>query len=290
VSRLLSIGEFSKVTHLTVKTLRHYHERGLLIPARIDAQTGYRYYDDCAIERAAVIAALKDLEVPLDDILEILAACSDDDDALEFLERQRERIRERLEKLKRVNTSLDRIITTQREARNLMIHQEVVEQQISSFLIAAIRVRGSFDQVGDIYKRLGRAIGFGLSGSPGMLVYDEEYRPGDSDFEPYFPIKDLKEAKREKIIAQGISVREIAGGRALTLIHCGPYDKVSPTYAKLFQAARTRNLNVRLPTREVYIKGPGMIFKGNPENYVTEVQMLVEEARDEATAVPPGQL
>jgi DNA-binding transcriptional MerR regulator len=40
----VSIGQFATMTHLSVKTLRHYHEVGLLEPAHVDAGTGYRYY------------------------------------------------------------------------------------------------------------------------------------------------------------------------------------------------------------------------------------------------------
>ena len=40
----LSIGDFSRITHLSVKTLRRYHEAGLLQPAEVDPHTGYRYY------------------------------------------------------------------------------------------------------------------------------------------------------------------------------------------------------------------------------------------------------
>ena len=44
-SLVFSIGEFSKITGLTVKTLRFYHEQGLLHPTHVDSETGYRYYD-----------------------------------------------------------------------------------------------------------------------------------------------------------------------------------------------------------------------------------------------------
>ena len=51
---MFSIGEFSKITGLTVKTLRFYHEQSLLAQAQIDNQTGYRYYDDRQIETASL--------------------------------------------------------------------------------------------------------------------------------------------------------------------------------------------------------------------------------------------
>ncbi len=49
---MFSIGEFSKLTGLTVKTLRFYHEQGLLKPSAVDDQTGYRYYAADKIEAA----------------------------------------------------------------------------------------------------------------------------------------------------------------------------------------------------------------------------------------------
>jgi MerR-like DNA binding protein len=54
---LLSIGEFSRMTFLSVKTLRHYHDTGLLAPARIDPSSGYRYYDVSQVTTAQVIGA-----------------------------------------------------------------------------------------------------------------------------------------------------------------------------------------------------------------------------------------
>ena len=59
---MFTIGEFSKVTGLTVKTLRFYHEEGLLEPASVDPRTGYRHYDERQIETARAIAFLRSLE------------------------------------------------------------------------------------------------------------------------------------------------------------------------------------------------------------------------------------
>jgi len=70
--QFFSIGEFSRISGLSVKTLRFYHENGLLEPARIDPVTDYRYYDATCIERARVIARLRELQFPLDDIARIL--------------------------------------------------------------------------------------------------------------------------------------------------------------------------------------------------------------------------
>ena len=70
---LLSIGRFARLTGLSVGALRHYDELDLLRPADIDRFTGYRRYRRAQLETARTIARLRDLEVPLDEIREVLA-------------------------------------------------------------------------------------------------------------------------------------------------------------------------------------------------------------------------
>ena len=62
---MFSIGEFSKITGWTVKTLRFYHEQGVLAPSYIDEETGYRYYDENKIEAARIISTLRSLDFSL---------------------------------------------------------------------------------------------------------------------------------------------------------------------------------------------------------------------------------
>ncbi|WP_369394473.1 MerR family transcriptional regulator [Streptomyces sp. CG1] len=70
----LPIGDFSRATHMTVKTLRHYHEIGLLEPADVDPQTGYRRYSAEQIPTAQVVRRFRDLGMPLEKIRTILTA------------------------------------------------------------------------------------------------------------------------------------------------------------------------------------------------------------------------
>jgi len=70
----LAIGDFSRMTHLSVVTLRHYHEVGLLTPAEIDPQSGYRFYEPGQVRIAQVIRRFRDLGMPLDQIGEVLQA------------------------------------------------------------------------------------------------------------------------------------------------------------------------------------------------------------------------
>ena len=70
----LTIGDFSRATHLSVKTLRHYHRVGLLAPADVDRDTGYRRYTTDQIPTAQVIRRFRDLDMPLDQIQAVLEA------------------------------------------------------------------------------------------------------------------------------------------------------------------------------------------------------------------------
>src|SRR3954463_16359068 len=85
---MFSIGEFSTISGIPVRTLRFYHELGLLVPAVVNPATNYRTYDERNLETAKVIAALRSLEFSLEQIREVLAECRDDQDALGQLERQ----------------------------------------------------------------------------------------------------------------------------------------------------------------------------------------------------------
>jgi DNA-binding transcriptional MerR regulator len=70
---LMPIGRFSRLTGLSVKALRHYDELGLLRPATVDAQTGYRSYSSAQVGQAEAIRTLRRLELPLDDIATLLS-------------------------------------------------------------------------------------------------------------------------------------------------------------------------------------------------------------------------
>src|SRR5689334_15341529 len=70
----MGIGDFSRATHLTIKTLRHYHRIGLLEPAEVDEFTGYRRYGTDQIPEALIISRFRALDMPPDTIHEVLAA------------------------------------------------------------------------------------------------------------------------------------------------------------------------------------------------------------------------
>src|SRR5690242_13851230 len=71
---LLTIGEFSRASYLTIKTLRHYHDVGLLEPAQVDSSSGYRYYRADQLATAQTIRRLRELEMPVEQVKGVLQA------------------------------------------------------------------------------------------------------------------------------------------------------------------------------------------------------------------------
>jgi len=263
-----SIGEFSKVTGLSVKTLRFYHEQGILVPSSVDDTSGYRFYDDSKIEKARVIVQLRAMEFSLEDIGAVLGECTDEADVLNYLERQKDVLQQRIREDKDIVRSLSEIIAREREARQILEHCSfaVEERTLDEMLIAGLRMKGRYSDCGTGFARLGKAVGRYICGKSLCLYYDGEFREDDADYEACFPI-------RKEVQVPGVSVRRLPGGRCLTLLHKGPYPALGRSYARILAHVREKALNVLLPTREVYLKGPGIIFRGNPKKYLTEIQL-----------------
>jgi DNA-binding transcriptional MerR regulator len=267
---VFSIGEFSKVTGLTVKTLRFYQEQGLLAPSYIDDQTGYRYYHESMIEVARVITFLRGLEMPLMEIAAILQHEGDEAEVLAVLQRQKEHIATQVRHYQRLLREIDQFLAKEREAVQAMTQSsfEVQEKDLPAILIAGVRMRGKYSECGQGFAQIGRHFGRHICGPCFLLHYDTEYREEDADFEACMPIRQAKQAP-------GISVRELPAGRAVTLLHRGSYDELGRSYARILSYVKQGGYEIVVPTREVYLKGPGMIFKGNPKKYLTEIQMLL---------------
>jgi effector-binding domain-containing protein len=271
---MYSIGEFSLITRLSVKTLRHYHEEGILVPDYIDEDSGYRYYRDTSIERAVVIAMLRGMEFSISDIKEIFFNKSDDIEILEYLESHKIRIIALADKYRDLSKELDSAIKTIR--RNEMkenMSLNIEEKTIEDFTFAGFRFTGTYDQIGNAFSAVGKNCGRFIYGKALGLYYNDEYKEKDADIEGGFPVK--PECTAKDFSKKNIKCRTLAGGRAVTLIHCGSYDTLGKSYQRLLDYIRDKGYKTKSPSREIYHKGPGMIFTGNPEKYITEIQFLI---------------
>jgi DNA-binding transcriptional MerR regulator len=271
---MFTIGEFSKITGLTIKALRLYHEKGIIEPHAVDPRTGYRYYNHQDAEKARVLRLLKDMMFGLDEIAEILKDCGDDADTVEILQRHRDRLEARIDDLRKARRQVDSILTSEREAIAMTdVHGEIVEKHVPDIRIAGIRWKGRYCDTGQYFSRLFRAVGRHMAGRPFNLYYDEGHKEEDADVESCIPVREGREIK----VPEGVSIRTLHGGRVVSIVHKGPYEQLGRAYEKITAYLKAKNHKVAAPPREIYVKGPGMIFKGNPKNYLTEIQFPVAE-------------
>jgi DNA-binding transcriptional MerR regulator len=267
---MLSIGEFSLVTRLSVKTLRFYHDEGILLPDHIDDESGYRYYRQSSIDKARVIALLRRLEFSVADIREMLSDCSEDADLIFHLERQRDLTREKIKNASMVESSLNEIINSIRRSNmeSNRFFEEVREINIDDMIFAGYRFKGRYEEVGKAFKIAGRRAGRHICGCAMTLYFDDEYKENDADIEGGFPVK-------KQIRKNEIDCRVLKGGRAVSVMHRGPYETIGKSYERIFGYINEKGYKTIVPSREIYLKGPGMVFRGNPRSYITEIQMFV---------------
>jgi DNA-binding transcriptional MerR regulator/effector-binding domain-containing protein len=269
---LFSIGEFSQITGLSVKTLRFYDEKGLLLPASVDSITGYRYYNALSVERARIITRLRELQFPLEEIQRVLAECEDDTQLSAHFQQRLRAIQERIRTDRKTAKALEKVLRDEAAAASLAQagRFRVEEKNLASIIVAGLRMTGRYEECGRGFKTLAGKMGRHIAGKPLCLYFDDEFREGDASFEPCFPVR------REVASVDGITVRTLPAARCLTLIHQGPYPQLGRSYKTILGEFHRRGLTADLPSRETYHKGPGMIFKGNPKNYLTEIQIPIK--------------
>lgn len=264
---MLSIGEFSRTTSLTVKTLRYYHDLGILVPERTDNLTGYRYYSEQAFYRADAILILKELGFTLNEIKSILENCSDDEELSAYLENKILDVEQKITDLKNTRKKLDLYRNYIKTA--VIAASDIKKSLFAETWICGIRFKGKYGEIGKYFSKLMKKTGRFVSGKALGFYYDLEYKEEDADIEACV-------ATRKKIDVPEIDCRLFPETPCVSIVHQGSYGTQGASYMKLFDYCSKKGYKPIAPITERYIKGPGVIFKGNPENYLTELIVLVE--------------
>ena len=270
---LFNIGEFSRMTGLSIKALRLYHEKDIMVPFRIDEFTNYRFYSRSNLELARIITALRSMDFGLKEIKELLENFDDDSGIVSALEAQKLKICHKILNYEKILNSMDLIILKEKTVQNKKQANafQVEEKTIEPMLIAGLRFKGKYKEAGKYIGKLAGKMSRNICGPPFCLYYDKEYKEEDAEIEVCYPVKEEKEYPN-------VVVRRLKGANVISLIHNGPYEQLSHSYSKIISEIKSRNGEMDLPIRETYLKGPGMIFKGNPQNYLTEIQISVRES------------
>lgn len=272
------IGDFSIITRLPVKTLRYYHEIGLLEPCRVDAASGYRWYDEAAVRRAATIGLLKDLEFSLEEIKEVLERARDDADLAALVRGKMAELEGRIAHYRTVRNQLTVLLNENRaigadqgEQTMKTIDESAAFTTLEEVRVASIRFKGRYDQIGQYFGRLFKTYGRYASGAPMALYHDPEYKASGADIEACLPLR----AGATVSAHEDMEIRLLPAVKAAQILHRGPYDDFGRSYEKLFAFLSAQGVSATGPCREIYLKGPGMILPRSPKKYLTLIQAPV---------------
>ncbi len=266
---MLKIGDFSILSRITIKTLRHYDEMGLLQPSFIDPESGYRYYSVALLPRLNRILVLKDMGFSLEQIRKMLEKdLSIDELRGMFLLRraeQEERVREEQERLARLQARLS-LIEKEKTMPNDVLVKQVPEQWIASVR----QVIPSYPAVGMLYQEVVSALGPNPPiGTSVALWHDEGYKESDVDAEAGFLLKGPLQATGR------VKVYQLPPVTVASIIHNGSYKRLSEAYNELFRWIGANGYRPTGPARELYLKC-SMPVRQDDESYMTEIQVPVE--------------
>lgn len=259
---MYKIGEFSIITGITVKALRHYHKESLLIPSSVDSQTGYRIYETDQVMQARQVKILRDCDFSLKEIKEIFDHSQGLDDLPYYIDEKLSSIFKEAKKVNKIKKSL--LEETKDLKGEIMSEYEVYEKTTDKQLVISAKYKGKYEDCGIYIGKLYKLAKQHSCGSPMNLYYDAEFKEKAS-IEVCVPVK--KEIK----VKDDIELKTLEASKGIATIHIGPYGKIGNAYQALHDYAKKNNLELTLPSREVYLKGPGMFFMGNINKYRTEL-------------------
>lgn len=182
---MFKIGDFSRLTQVTVKALRHYDSLGLLKPAHIDAVSGYRYYTGSQLPRLNRIVALKDLGFSLEQIGQLLDAELTPDQLRSMLLQKQGEVRGQIEaeqaRLARIETRLHQL-----EAGSPSARYDVVVKNVEALRVVSVRgLLPGRNAIGQLFRELyANARRYGISGTTNLTIWhDPEYVAEEVDAE-----------------------------------------------------------------------------------------------------------
>jgi DNA-binding transcriptional MerR regulator len=250
VGALVGIGDFSRMTFVSVKALRHYHELGLLAPAEVDPGSGYRRYDLAQVPTAQVIRRLRELGMPLDEVREVMEA--PDVGArnaaigahLRRMEGELERTRATVESLRLLlaEDAPPPIAVEYRRvgpARALAIRGDVAAADLLGWLDAA------FAELYDAVREQGAT----RAGADGGLYSSELMEAERGEVVAFVPVG-AAAAPAGRVEPLALPVGEYA-----VAVHHGSFESLDRTYAALGAVVAERELGVEGPVRENYLVG-----------------------------------
>ncbi len=263
---MFKIGEFSKLSMLTIKALRFYEKEGLLIPAHVDEWSGYRFYEASQLETAATIKALRQLDFSVEEIKEHLSGVP----LLDAFRAKKAVLQQRQADIA-ARISIINYLMEDSE----MKYQAVMKEIDECIVYSEERVLERYSDVTTLV----------LESAQECLRLDPriectkpdygfcEYLDGEHK-ETNMRVRYSQAVTKMGVGNERINFRVLPATKAICIYHKGAYDRLGEAYAYIYRYAAENGYQVAGFHRECYIDG--IWNKENVEDWLTEIQLPVE--------------
>lgn len=268
----LKIGVFSKMMQLTVKTLRHYEQKGVLLPSEVDKWTGYRYYSIEQMQRLNTIRHLQRLGFTLDEIKEL---CEEDEQypSIEQLKEKIEETEHQIKMLTERRNQLHQMVNTQKRIKTM---EKFSIESLPKIIVATHRTTISgYDALGTLcvetigpeMQRLGCKCSY-----PGYcftIDHNKEYNASNIDIEY---CEQVEEMTTESEIIKFKRLDAVT--KALCMKHIGPYERFYESFTEAFAYMEEHGYKIAGQIRTSYIDGAWN--REDPEQWLSLIQIPIK--------------
>lgn len=271
---LLSIGTFARAAALSVGTLRHYHDEGLLVPAYVDPGSGYRYYSAAQLYDAEVVRRLRELDMPIEAVRTVVRARDARVTAGALTEHEQtmaRRLREAaaiVEELQSLVTHPIALLAGRVEVRTLTPQDVLALTTRASQAQLSQWLGGAYAELAELAGRCGLA----MTG-PAGAIYPGQDGAGPHTVTAFIPVDG-------ETATDPPQRRTLTGGHFAIGRHEGPYEQIGDTYRALGAWLSGRGESPAYDIREYYLAGPGDV--PDPSGYLTEIAWPLETEQDAA--------
>ena len=265
VPHLYKIGMFAQMNHITVKALRFYEDQGLLLPAYVDGENGYRYYTMNQMADIQRITALKQAGFTLDDIKLINQGA----DTVSLLSSKKAALLKKIAELTSQIAVIDGYLSDPANT----LDTPVLIRKIPAVIVAAMKKRiDSYDELFSFMPEMGAEMErLGCRCALPEYCFTHYLEPGYK--EDHILIETCEAVTEKKEDTELVKFRELPEITAACIFHKGSYDKFPDTYAAILRFIEDSGYEICGNIRENYIDG--IWNKDREEDWLSEIQIPV---------------
>ncbi len=265
---MLKIGDFSKLSRISIRMLRHYDEIGILHPEYVDNFTGYRYYRESQLPLAERIQALKNLGFGLSVIKDILVKYEDVQEMEQFLLLKRKELEKEAVEIQQKQKLLDSTLEWFRKDGNLMDYNVTLKTVPERYVASVRQVIPAYHCEGMLWEILHRElepqhVQYAVP-NYGMAVFHDE---GFKEHDPEVEIQSTVLGKYQD--TEHVKFKMVPPIQIASATYKGSYDQITKVNAAVANWVVANGYDFDGKSFCIYHVSPGQT--DNPEELVTEI-------------------